>query len=129
MRGRDDATLDLIGVRPRPSCIHPPARRAAAGLGVHRHVADFVRKSVPPSACSKRPDERAVAPVKAPFSWPNSSASMRSRGMAAMLMATKGPLRRLQNCGARARDEFLPVPLSPVIITVRSVCISRARAR
>ena len=42
-----------------------------------------------------RPDERVLAPVKAPFSCPNSSDSTRSRGIAAMLMATNGPLRRL----------------------------------
>ena len=38
---------------------------------------------------------RAVAPVKAPFSWPNSSLSISSRGIAAMLIATNGPARRL----------------------------------
>ena len=42
-----------------------------------------------------RPELRVLAPVKAPFSWPNNSDSMRSRGIAAMLMATNGPLRRL----------------------------------
>ena len=36
-----------------------------------------------------------MAPVKAPRSWPNSSLSISSRGIAAMLMATNGPLRRL----------------------------------
>ena len=45
------------------------------------------RKSVPPLACSKRPRRCAVAPVNAPFSWPKSSLSNRSRGMAAILMA------------------------------------------
>ena len=53
------------------------------------------RNSVPPCACSKRPTPRAVAPVNEPFSWPKSSLSINSRGIAAMLMATKGPLRRL----------------------------------
>ncbi len=38
---------------------------------------------------------RALAPVKAPFSCPKSSDSMRSRGMAAMFTATNGPCRRL----------------------------------
>ena len=42
-----------------------------------------------------RPDLRVVAPVKAPRSWPNSSLSISSRGIAAMLIATNGPLRRL----------------------------------
>ena len=52
------------------------------------------RKSVPPSACSKRPRRVVCAPVKAPRSWPNSSDSSRSFGIAAVLMATNGPLAR-----------------------------------
>ncbi len=35
---------------------------------------------MPPSACSKRPARLAEAPVNAPFSWPNSSLSISSRG-------------------------------------------------
>jgi hypothetical protein len=62
-------------------------------------------------------------------SWPNSSLSISSRGIAAMLIATNGPERRLpKSCSARATSS-LPVPLSPVISTVRSVPISRAIAR
>ena len=41
------------------------------------------------------PEARVLAPVKAPRSWPNNSDSIRSRGIAAMLTATNGPLRRL----------------------------------
>jgi hypothetical protein len=64
-----------------------------------------------------------------PFSWPNNSLSRRSRGIAAMLMATNGPFCRLpQSCRARATSS-LPAPGSPVIMTVRSVCIRRAKAR
>ena len=62
---------------------------------------------MPPSACSKRPTERALAPVKAPFSWPNSSLSIRSRGIAAMLMATNGPVLALAVVVQRARDQLL----------------------
>ena len=52
--------------------------------------------SVPPSASSNLPTRRAMAPVKAPFSWPKSSDSRRLSGMAAQLMETKvlfAPLR------------------------------------
>ena len=49
------------------------------------------RNSVPPCASSKRPRRSVLAPVKAPRSWPNSSASSRSRGIAAAFSATKGP--------------------------------------
>ena len=48
------------------------------------------RKSVPPAAASKRPSRRALAPVKAPLSWPKSSLSTSVAGKAAMFTATKG---------------------------------------
>ncbi len=91
------------------------------------------RNSVPPSACSKRPRRSVCAPVKAPRSWPNSSLSSRSFGIAAVLMATNGPLlpwspRGLCLCNARATSS-LPEPLSPVINTVTWLCESRPMAR
>ena len=52
------------------------------------------RKSVPPSAASNRPFFICLASVKAPFSWPKSSASIRVSGMAEQLMATKAPFWR-----------------------------------
>ena len=71
------------------------------------------RKSVPPSASSKRPTFTPVAPVKAPFSWPNSSLSMSVGGRAAQLTLTRGPCRRgLRSWIAWARSS-LPVPVSP----------------
>ena len=51
------------------------------------------RKRVPPSACSNLPIRRRSAPVKAPRSWPNSSPSRRASGIAAQLIARKGPRR------------------------------------
>ncbi len=47
------------------------------------------RKSVPPCASSKRPRRAASAPVKAPFSWPKSSLSIRPSGRAAQFTLTK----------------------------------------
>ena len=44
---------------------------------------------VPPCAAAKRPARRATAPVKAPRSWPNSSASSSVSGKAAQFTATK----------------------------------------
>ena len=89
-------TLARIAVRPptvvySPSCSTRSSRVCASG-GMSPISS---RNSVPPSACSKRPALRCVAPVNAPFSWPNSSLSISSRGIAAMLMATNGPARRL----------------------------------
>ena len=47
---------------------------------------------MPPSACSNR-RLGAMAPVKAPLSWPKSSLSSRPGGMAAQLSLTNGPSR------------------------------------
>ncbi len=75
------------------------------------------RNSEPPSACSKRPRRRLSAPVNAPFSWPNSSDSSSSAGIAEVLSAMNGLLARgLCSCSARAASS-LPVPDSPVIST------------
>ena len=62
---------------------------------------------MPAAACSKRPWLRLCAPVKAPRSWPNNSLSISSRGIAAMLMATNGPVRRRAVIVQRAGDQFL----------------------
>ena len=87
------------------------------------------RNSVPPSACRKRPADARCAPVNAPRSCPNSSLSIRSRGMAAMLRATNGRARRgLKSCSARATSS-LPVPDSPSTSTVRLVFTTRATTR
>ena len=58
-----------------------------------------------------------MAPVNAPFSWPNNSLSIRVSGNAAALIATKGPSQRgLHLWISRATNSF-PVPLSPQINT------------
>ena len=62
-----------------------------------------------------------MAPVKAPFSWPNSSLSSRPVGMAAQFSLTNvRSWRGLSWCRARAISS-LPVPVSPQIMTVESV--------
>ena len=84
------------------------------------------RKSVPPSASSNFPCRRAAAPVKAPFSWPNSSLSIRESGRAAQFSATKGmPERPLRRWISRATSSF-PVPLSPLMSTETSVGATRS---
>ena len=47
------------------------------------------RKIVPRSACSNLPICFSVAPVNEPFSWPNSSDSISSSGIAAQFTCTK----------------------------------------
>ncbi|MFZ2053708.1 MAG: hypothetical protein WAU81_05875 [Candidatus Aminicenantales bacterium] len=71
------------------------------------------RKIVPPSACSNLPTLRSVAPVKAPFSWPKSSLSINSSGMAAQLTWTNGSLARMLWLWMALAMSSLPVPLSP----------------
>ena len=74
--------------------------------------------STPSSAASIRPVRAAWALVKAPFSWPNNSASIKSLGRLAQSTWTKGRwLRALLACSNRATTS-LPVPVSPRISTV-----------
>jgi len=47
-------------------------------------------------ASSNLPGLLFIAPVKAPFSYPKSSASKRSSGIAAQFIGTKGPFLLLQ---------------------------------
>ena len=75
------------------------------------------RKSVPPSACSNLPLRCSVAPVNEPFSWPKSSLSSSSRGIAAQLTSTKGPCARGLRSWRRRATSSLPVPFSPWIRT------------
>ena len=62
---------------------------------------------MPPSACSKRPRRMACAPVNAPRSWPKSSLSRRSFGMAAVLIAMKALAGPRAVAVQRARHELL----------------------
>ena len=73
---------------------------------------------MPPLADSTRPSLRKAAPVKAPFSWPNSSLSNRFSVRPVQSTATKGLSRRpLASCTAWATSS-LPVPVSPSNSTV-----------
>jgi hypothetical protein len=71
------------------------------------------RNIVPRSAISKRPNRHCVAPVKAPFSWPNNSDATRSRGIAAQFTLTKA-------CEDR-RDRRWMARATPVTRTLESV--------
>ena len=87
------------------------------------------RNSVPPSASSMRPGLTFTAPVKAPFSWPNSSDSKTSRGSAPQCSGTNGRSARAERSWiARATSSF-PVPLSPSTSTVESVGATRSTMR
>ena len=62
---------------------------------------------MPPSAISILPLRRYCAPVKAPFSWPNSSLSSRLSGRAPQLTATIGEVPPLAVGVNRAGDDLL----------------------
>ena len=61
-------------------------------LGGEVHVADLVEEQrAAVGQCSNLPFFWACAPVNEPFSWPNSSLSSRSFGIAAQFTSTNGP--------------------------------------
>ena len=72
---------------------------------------------MPPSASSNFPRRRASAPVNAPFSWPNSSDSISSSGIAAQLTSTNGPACRAEKTWIARATSSLPLPFSPWIST------------
>ena len=84
------------------------------------------RKSVPPSARCTAPILSLTAPVKAPFTWPKSSLSIRSRGMAAQLIGTNAPFFCLLSLWMASAQTSLPVPLSPVMKTVAELGAARS---
>ena len=96
------------------SCVPPTRRivrssstRSSLAWSVGGHLADLVQEA----ACRRWPARTArarprSAPVKAPFSCPNSSLSRSGFGMAAQLTATKGVAPRAQLV-ERPRHHFL----------------------
>ena len=76
---------------------------------------------MPPWARSNLPSFWRLAPVKAPGSYPNSSLSSNSCGMAAQFTFTKGFSRRSEWENTMRATTSLPVPLSPRISTVALV--------
>jgi hypothetical protein len=67
------------------------------GLQFQRQFADLIQKQGRAVGNSKRPNRLECAPVKAPFSWPKSSLSIRFEGSAAQFILTRArSLRRLK---------------------------------
>ena len=76
-------------------------------LHVEAHVADLVEEQRAAVGELEPADARGHAPVKAPFSWPNSSLSSSSRGIAPQLTGTNGPSRARRKLVNAPRDELL----------------------
>src|SRR3546814_5094983 len=93
-------------VSTRPHTLFPSPALFRSGLD---SVPNSSRNRVPPSASSKRPTRALVAPVKAPASWPNSSASIKVSGSAAQFMMTSGPSQREDRRWSRSATSHLPV--------------------
>ena len=70
---------------------------------------------------SNLPILRVTAPVNAPRSWPNSSLSRMSLGMAPQLIARNRSLRRGLARWSALATSSLPVPLSPITSTLERV--------
>ena len=70
---------------------------------------------VPPSAASSRPVAAAIAPVKAPRSWPKSWLSIRCSGRLAQFSRTKGRAARGDISWTTDATRSLPTPVSPRI--------------
>ena len=105
--------------RPQQLRLHRPsaARRSRRGTACRR------------SPARSLPMRRSVASVKEPRSWPNSSLSISGSGIAAQLIATKGPAARGPSSWmARATSSF-PVPLSPLISTLARERATRSMVR
>ena len=85
---------------------------------------------MPPSASTNLPVWRSVAPVKAPFSWPNRIDSTRLSGMAPQLTATNGLARRSPEPWMARAISSLPTPDSPSISTgmVEAAAFSAVRS-
>jgi hypothetical protein len=79
-----------------------------------------------------RPSLSAFAPVKLPFTWPNSSLSISSEGIAPQLTGTKGMAARAPESWIRRATSSLPVPESPTMCTgawLRATLAIMARTR
>ncbi len=78
------------------------------------------------AALSRRPALRRVAPVNAPFSWPNSSLSSSVSDSAAQLRRRNGPLGAARALWTASASTSLPTPVSPRMSTLMSLEAMRA---
>jgi hypothetical protein len=122
VRRRQDAHVDLDRLGRADPVKHPLLEEAQQlGLQAQVHFGDLVEEERALVRALEAALVHVHAPVNEPRSWPNSSFSSRSRGIAAQLIANErlvGPARDLVDGAATSS---LPVPLSPVIITVAVV--------
>ena len=81
---------------------------------------------MPPSASSNLPRRSATAPVNAPRTWPNSSLSISSSGIAAQFTSTNGRRAARLDRVDRPRDQFLA---GAVLAVDQHAAVGRRRHR
>ena len=96
------------------------------GLEVERQIADLVEEQGAAVGRLHPPDPVAAAPVKAPFTWPNSSDSNRLSAVAPRSTETIGWSPRRDWRWISRATSSLPVPFSPRIRTLASVGAARS---
>src|SRR6267378_2201210 len=111
-----------------PTRSNSPVSRTRSSLGwrLIGTLAISSRKSVPPSAISKRPKRSALASVNAPRTWPNSSLSKTPSESPPALTVIRGLLARAERACSASATVPLPEPFSPVTSTLASEGTQRA---
>ena len=122
VRGRYDPDVHANGFRAAKPLIRRSSEHAQQlDLDVCRQVTDLVEEDGRAIGELNRPICRASAPVKAPFSRPNSSLSRSVVGMAEQLTRTISCRHRALNSCKWVASNSLPVPVSPYNSTVELV--------
>ena len=115
---RKNPHLDLNGlVAPLGRTLLSCSRRSSLACTSEVSPPISSRNNVPPSAARTRPGLLSIAPVKVPFTWPNSSLSINvptsvAESTGGNTLSSRGEVW----CSARATNS-LPTPLSPMVNT------------
>ena len=116
VRRRDDAHIDRPLARAADAPHAPRSRARAAGSAAARSAARRSRRGTACRRAPRRSSRRAssVAPVNAPFSWPNSSRrDQLARNRAAVDRDERPVSRAASSRGSTRASRSLPVPVSP----------------
>src|SRR6187402_2793045 len=122
MRGDDHPNVGLLrAIAPEPLVLALLEQPKQLGLHLERELADLVQENRAVLGLLEAAMRRAAAPVKAPFSCPNSSLSKSVLGIALQFTFTNGEPTRWLRSWIAFETSSLPVPVSPRINTVVGV--------
>ena len=117
-----DADVDLDRLCCRQAARTPLLKHAQQlGLHLERDIADLVEEERAAVGELEAAHFCAIAPVNAPFSWPNSSLSSSAGGHRGAVDLDEGAIAPAAALVDRARNSSLPVPVSPRTSTVEPV--------